>query len=585
MKKKNLKLAKKAIAVILCIITMLSTFSIMCSATDKTANDGLNWVKSQLGKGLDYDGVYGAQCVDLIKYYYAYLGVSAVSGNGCDYAWNSLPSGWSRVQGGKPQPGDILVYSGNSSNPYGHVAIYESDRVHYHQNFNGHSYVEKVTYMYNGLGNPYWGYIRPNWSSGGGTPASYFTSVWVDGISNTNATIYATTNLTYVERTGFYIGTSTSSMTRKIEDTYANVLKAWFTMSDCGITLKPATTYYYKIFIIVNGKEYCTETKSFKTTGTTYTISYHTNGGSGAPSNQTKVTDEKITLSTTKPTRSGYTFKCWNTKSDGTGTNYNPGSTYSANASVTLYAQWTADKKNFKVTYNANGGSSIIQYEYVEEGKSIALTTPFKYFKINYNANGGANAPSAESLSINCLGWSTSSSASTATYKCGASYKPTANVTLYAVWEDTVITDLSSQKPVRNGYTFLGWSEDPNATEAYFSPEEEVEVSGNATLYAVWQKNGESPKPTEPTISGTITINYKDTYDLKANGINCYNVKVDDGKIVSVDSNGVLRGLSRGKTTITVYDSYGSAEKYNVEVKYTWWQWIIKIVLFGWIWY
>lgn len=51
-------------------------------------------------------------------------------------ATNSLPSGWTRVQGGTPQTGDILVYSGNSQNPYGHVTIYKSDYVTYHQNFN-----------------------------------------------------------------------------------------------------------------------------------------------------------------------------------------------------------------------------------------------------------------------------------------------------------------------------------------------------------------------------------------------------------------------------------------------------------------
>ena len=242
------------------------------------------------------------------------------------------------------------------------------------------------------------------------------------------------------------------------------------------------------------------------------TITYNANGGSGAPSTQTKTTGQSIALSSTKPIRSGYTFKCWNTKADGTGTNYYPGGTYSANANVTLYAQWTANKKNFKVTYNANGGSSIIPYEYVEEGKTVALTTPFKNFKITYNANGGSNAPSATNVSVNCLGWSLSSTATTATYTCGSSYKPTSDVTLYAVWEKTGTVNLDSGTPTRDGYYFLGWSEDPNATKADFAPDETVNASGNVTLYAVWG--------TEPANTG-----------------------------------------------------------------YTWWEWIIIIVFFGWIWY
>ena len=154
--------------------------------TAHTKEEALNWVRSQVGKSLDYDGAYGAQCVDLILYYYNYLGVSTSRGNGADYATNALPSGWQRIQGAQPQPGDILVYTSG----YGHVAIYESDRCHYHQNFDGHSYVEKITYMYNGLGNPYWGVIRPDFSAPVHTH-SYTSSV------TTNPTCYSTGVRTY----------------------------------------------------------------------------------------------------------------------------------------------------------------------------------------------------------------------------------------------------------------------------------------------------------------------------------------------------------------------------------------------------
>lgn len=73
----------------------------------------------------------------------------------------------------------------------------------------------------------------------------------------------------------------------------------------------------------------------------TYKVTYNANGGSNAPAAQTKTQGKNLTLSSSKPSRSGYTFKCWNTKSDGSGTSYNAGSTYSANANVTLYAIWT----------------------------------------------------------------------------------------------------------------------------------------------------------------------------------------------------------------------------------------------------
>ena len=73
---------------------------------------------------------------------------------------------------------------------------------------------------------------------------------------------------------------------------------------------------------------------------TTYTISYDANGGSGAPSAQSKLIDRDLQLTTTQPTRTGYIFMGWNTAADGSGTNYSPGQIYTANSNVTLYAKW-----------------------------------------------------------------------------------------------------------------------------------------------------------------------------------------------------------------------------------------------------
>ncbi|MBE6911968.1 MAG: CHAP domain-containing protein, partial [Ruminococcaceae bacterium] len=84
-----------------------------------------------------------------------------------------------------------------------------------------------------------------------------------------------------------------------------------------------------------------------------YTISYDANGGTGAPAAQTKIYGEPLTLSTTKPTRTGYTFKKWNTKKDGSGSNYASGGTWSANDTGLLYAQWTPN--TYTVKFDANG--------------------------------------------------------------------------------------------------------------------------------------------------------------------------------------------------------------------------------------
>ena len=84
-----------------------------------------------------------------------------------------------------------------------------------------------------------------------------------------------------------------------------------------------------------------------------YAIKYDANGGTGAPGGQTKWYGEDINLQAGKPTRIGYAFKSWNTKKDGTGTNYNPSQKYSTNAGLTLYAIW--EPLNKITIYDDNG--------------------------------------------------------------------------------------------------------------------------------------------------------------------------------------------------------------------------------------
>lgn len=73
-----------------------------------------------------------------------------------------------------------------------------------------------------------------------------------------------------------------------------------------------------------------------------YTITFNANQGSGGPGPQTKTYDSPLTLSSVKPTRTGYDFVHWNTKSNDTGTSYDAGGSFSTNITndITLYAIW-----------------------------------------------------------------------------------------------------------------------------------------------------------------------------------------------------------------------------------------------------
>lgn len=91
---------------------------------------------------------------------------------------------------------------------------------------------------------------------------------------------------------------------------------------------------------------------------TRHTIHYDGNGGNNPGiANQTKQWGNVLYLSSVKPTTPGYEFTGWNTKSDGTGISYQPGSAYGSDlygGTVTLYAQWKVSNKN--ITFNSNGG-------------------------------------------------------------------------------------------------------------------------------------------------------------------------------------------------------------------------------------
>ncbi len=160
---------RRVLCLILAVIMVacLLPTAAFASTNGKTADDAINWVKS-----LEGQPVGNGECVALIKAYYSYLGQTSPGGNGADYSWNQLPAGWHRLQNAQPQKGDILVYSGNGENPYGHVAIYESDYSTWHQNFASQRKVVHVTNIrYNGFTNPYWGVIRPDFSSATPTPS------------------------------------------------------------------------------------------------------------------------------------------------------------------------------------------------------------------------------------------------------------------------------------------------------------------------------------------------------------------------------------------------------------------------------
>lgn len=199
-----------------------------------------------------------------------------------------------------------------------------------------------------------------------------------------------------------------------------------------------------------------------------YTVSYNANSGSGAPSNQTKWHGENLTLSNTKPTRTGYTFDGWATSAGGA-VEYQPGGTYSGNGNVTLYAKWTPI--TYQITYDANGGTGAPDAQTKTYGVSLTLsdTTPTR---TNYNF----------------LGWGTSAGATTVAYLPGASYTDNTDLALFAIWEiayiQPKITNLNVERCTEDGTS----SDEGTYIEVSFNWELDVTYSGGMDYIRIGYK-------------------------------------------------------------------------------------------------
>ena len=148
--------------------------------------------------------------------------------------------------------------------------------------------------------------------------------------------------------------------------------------------------------------------------------------------------------------RTAHTFSSWNTKADGSGTSYSPGDSFlSLYGDTTLYASWTAN--TYTVTYNysgADGGTRPVDSTYdLSSQQAIALPTPTK-------------------TGLLFGGWYSDAGLTSRVGDAGASYTPTADVTLYARWTNLLINlDGSNGDSLANSGTT--WTSiDPGASSA-----------------------------------------------------------------------------------------------------------------------
>lgn len=256
-----------------------------------------------------------------------------------------------------------------------------------------------------------------------------------------------------------------------------------------------------------------------------YTIKYNANGGSSTPSSQTKQYDTDITLASAI-SRPGYSFQGWATSSSGS-VAYAANATYSANASITLYAVWKAN--TYTVKYNANGGSGAPGNQTKTYGVPLTLSTT-KPTRTNYTFKG----------------WGTSASATTATYPAGGSYTANSAITLYAVWE------LAYTKPKISSYQIFRADADGNPDDSGTYLRYVFNWSTFSSSYPITQKRLGYKKSTESTWTYIYPTIADDEVNTGSNSI-----LIGDG-VISTDSSydvSITVTDSGGSTTVTAHVS------------------------------
>lgn len=235
----------------------------------------------------------------------------------------------------------------------------------------------------------------------------------------------------------------------------------------------------------------------------TYTISYNANGGTGAPGNQIKTYGYVLTLSSQKPTRTGYIFNYWDGSDGGT---YYPGSSFGTDADTVLTAHWTPI--TYYVSYNKNKPGKA------SHDVSGIMTNSKHAYDNGISGNGYSNCLSSNQFSLK--GWSFKNW-NTKADGTGVSYSNNSNIKNLTEKNGEVITLYAQWEP--NIYMLL--FEDEDAT-----------TPGSLMIYEKYDHGWYNDQDTKNKITN-ITIPKKVGMEFKG-----YNTKEDGTGIKYIDDKG-----------------------------------------------
>lgn len=224
-----------------------------------------------------------------------------------------------------------------------------------------------------------------------------------------------------------------------------------------------------------------------------------TAGGNGTP-NWDGHTGDTPAIGGNGWTIDGYTFAGWTTSPDGGGTKYAPGASWTANGTLTLYAQWTPGEAG--LTYDGNGATG---------GKTDPQNGATDQ-KVNVRQNGFTRD------GYTFVRWDTQADCRGKAVNLGDKWTLQGSSTLYACWAGNVQTltyhgngatdgntaaqsgktgdELTTNANgfTRDGYTFVEWNTKADGTGGHYGKGTNgvakwtMLPAGN-DLYAIWQAN------------------------------------------------------------------------------------------------
>ena len=250
----------------------------------------------------------------------------------------------------------------------------------------------------------------------------------------------------------------------------------------------------------------------------TYTVSFNANNGSGGQSADVTATygSNMPSISTTKPTRTGYTFGGWyDTSASSGGTQYYTAAgasarTWNKTSNTTLYARWTAN--TLTINYNtssATSGSPSVTSQACSYDGTCTAATQGTMVKTN----------------MVFRGWTKTSGGTTVDYAAGASIKniiSSGSITLYAVWATptcsatkgtATLKNVTDNKPVCTITCSTGYSQNggTNATKTFEVTGSAGATSASGTCKAITFTVAYTKDPSSAT--GTVPSSHTCTYD------------------------------------------------------------------------